>query len=120
MGQDVNPSRLAWCFEDLGIDTIQSAYQIQDIKIEEAQYSLIWVGSVFTHISTASSNHFLCQLALGMWPNGLYFLTTAGQHAADGFQPVNEALLNPEPAEIHVLHCRNVDCDCAPYGGSQY
>jgi SAM-dependent methyltransferase len=72
---DINREGATWCEETFGASDVVG-------EIAEDQYDLIWLGSVFTHLSEALVAALLPRLKLGLRRNGILIFTTQGALSA--------------------------------------
>ncbi|MCB1224272.1 MAG: class I SAM-dependent methyltransferase [Verrucomicrobiales bacterium] len=81
-----------------------------------ARFDLIWVGSVFTHLSVADSQRLMAHLAAFLAPGGLVVFTTHGENALDRMRAHSEGYR----LESAVLDQIVSDCEKTGHGYADY
>ncbi len=70
---DYDPTGVAWCVEHFGCQAIAEP--------APESFDIVWLGSVFTHLPAAISDHVLTVVAGALRPNGILVFTSQGRYA---------------------------------------
>jgi SAM-dependent methyltransferase len=80
-GCDIREADIRFVADAFGVRTWQS--DVDPAKLNPpSSYDLIWVGSVFTHLSKAASTELFDKLASWLNPGGVLVFTSHGRYAA--------------------------------------
>jgi SAM-dependent methyltransferase len=78
---DVDPGGPKFCAEEFGVNPIYFHGDWSSVSFRK--YSVIWVGSVFTHLDEQHTRRFLKLLIDLLTPEGILVFTTQGENALD-------------------------------------
>jgi SAM-dependent methyltransferase len=74
---DLNPEAVRFLSEEFGVEAVGSARDPRAVRFPRA-YDLIWVGSLFTHLTPGAAMDFLELLARALRPGGVLIFSTQG------------------------------------------
>jgi len=97
---DLMPDTARFNRDTYGVHAFESAANPRDIRFER-KYSVIWVGSLFTHLPPARFGEFLSVLAGALEPDGMLIFST---HALD--ESTEQEHTFAETAENPLLDAR--------------
>lgn len=80
-GCDIREADIKFVAETFGARTWQSGIDVANLN-PPSTYDLIWVGSVFTHLSEEVSVQLFDKLTSWLNPKGILVVTSHGRHAA--------------------------------------
>ncbi|MGH8028883.1 MAG: class I SAM-dependent methyltransferase [Arenimonas sp.] len=80
-GCDIDPRMVAWCASSLDYMDARVSHAQPPTPFADAGFAAIISISIFTHLTEASQDAFLAELARISRPDGLLFLTTHGDRA---------------------------------------
>jgi SAM-dependent methyltransferase len=76
------PDAVRFCAETFGAVPAQSSYNLNELTLD-AQFDLIWCGSLITHLDALRTLDLLKFFARQLAPGGLVIFTTHGDYVAD-------------------------------------
>jgi SAM-dependent methyltransferase len=82
---DVDADGINFCEKEFGCKKFLSTYDLSKIQFP-TQYSLIWVGSLFTHLNKDSFTKLLKLLFNSLELNGVVVFTTHGNYSVETFE----------------------------------
>jgi SAM-dependent methyltransferase len=82
---DILQEQIDFCGRAFGCKTFLSSDDFSSIRFPE-KYSLIWVGSLFTHLDKKRFEDLLSLLFYALEPGGILIFTTHGAHSIDIFE----------------------------------
>jgi SAM-dependent methyltransferase len=98
---DVNRRGVDFCAKKLGAKSIYSNYDFSNLVFRE-KFDLIWVGSLFTHLSAERWPKVLELLRAVLTENGLLIFSTHGRDAERRLRE-SPILFNLEPPRIRTI-----------------
>lgn len=75
---DLDTDGVAYCAQRFNAVPVVSKPELTEVDFG-TQYELIWVGSLFTHVSEGQSKRWLAHLSKFLAPNGIVVATTHGR-----------------------------------------
>jgi SAM-dependent methyltransferase len=75
---DVDRSAVRFCGREFGVETVRSSRQLDEVQLLSGPYDLVWMGSLITHLDTASEAALWDLLRLNMRPGALLVFSTNG------------------------------------------
>lgn len=107
---EIDPGGIEFCADEFGCKKFQSSYDISTIQFEE-EFSLIWVGSLFTHLNAQAFSDLLALLFDSLEENGVLVFTAHGNYSIEIFEqywgrnvPVNAKELQVELAKTNGFY----------------
>ena len=82
---DIQKEQIEFCAKEFGCKQFLSSTDLSKIHFPE-NYSLIWVGSLFTHFNEKDFTDLLKLLFESLEDNGLLIITTHGKYAVEIFE----------------------------------
>jgi SAM-dependent methyltransferase len=84
---DIRTDDIQFVSETFGVLTWQSSIHINELS-PPSTYDLIWVGSVYTHLSERDSIDLFDKMISWLKPNGILIFTTHGRYPASRGEPM--------------------------------
>lgn len=81
---DIDEKAIDFCVKEFGCKKILSSQDPSSLDFKE-KYSLIWVGSLFTHFNVKRFDDLLCKCFESLDSNGLLVFTTHGNYSMEIF-----------------------------------
>jgi SAM-dependent methyltransferase len=82
---DLNRAGVDFCAQAFGAKPVYSSEEPQDISIAD-RFDLIWVGSLFTHLSASRWHEFLAFFCEHLEPGGMLVFTANGRSILDAIR----------------------------------
>ena len=82
---EIDPDGIEFCAEEFGCKKFQSSYDISTIQFRE-KFSLVWVGSLFTHLKQEEFSSLLSLLFDSLEENGVLVFTAHGNYSIEIFE----------------------------------
>jgi SAM-dependent methyltransferase len=111
---DLNASGIAFCAAEFDALALMSNVDLCEVNFP-AEYNLIWVGSLFTHVDYERTNRWLRHLCGALAPNGLLVATFHGRWAIE----VLKKRLRSELWNKVASQCEQTGFGYAPYPDSE-
>ena len=122
---DIDQTAASFCAKEFGVKAIKFNQNWDWHEAPFETYDLIWVGSVFTHLSKPHTNEMLGFLATLLQENGVLIFTTHGEEAiqrlASGFfgeqfqAYLAEVRDNYDKTGFHFIPYQQPDLDILPF-----
>jgi SAM-dependent methyltransferase len=103
---ELMPDAVRFCAETFNVIPAQSAYELDALTLD-AQYDLIWCGSLVTHLAARRTRSLLRFFARHLAPGGLLLFTTHGDFVAGRIEEMSDfyGLHRPDiPALVAAYH----------------
>jgi SAM-dependent methyltransferase len=78
-GCDYNPKLIRWCRKNLPFAAFSTNHLLGHLDYEDGSFELVFLLSVFTHLTAAQQSSWLDELGRVLRPGGYLLLTTHGQ-----------------------------------------
>lgn len=118
---DIDADGIEFCAKEFGCKKILSSPDISKIRFPE-KYSLIWVGSLFTHLNKEAFSSLLTLLFNSLEPQGILVFTTHGKYSIEIFETYWAMQPIPMPISNEQLTKELLKTDgfyYAPYFGTE-
>jgi SAM-dependent methyltransferase len=99
---DIDRDGVDFCAATFAAEGVYSSDRLEEVELA-GEFDLIWVGSLFTHLSSERWSEFLEFLADRLAPNGLLVFTTHGSWYAEGIREDRSVLKVPRGPDLEML-----------------